>query len=268
MYDRDFGPNVVPPTLHYSRTPSLPSSSMVGPSSFFFFMNPGLYIVGTPIGNLGDISQRALETLRNAHVIFAEDTRRTRKLLSRYDLHTPLISCHGFNEARRVESLLNRIRRGEVVALVTDSGMPGISDPGARLVTACRRAELPITAIPGPSAVTTAVALCGFVDKDFMFEGYLPPKSAARRRRLEALREESRPIVFFESPHRFMKVLNELDEIMPDRELFVGRELTKQYEQLNWGTPAQIRDRYGERKVRGEFVLVLAGARLTRVGTK
>lgn len=220
-------------------------------------MNPGLYIVGTPIGNLGDVSQRALDTLREAGVIFAEDTRRTRKLLSRYDIHTPLISCHGFNEARRVEPLLDRIRRGEAVALVTDSGMPGISDPGARVVTACRRAELPVTAIPGPSAVTTAVALCGFVSNDFIFEGYLPQKSAARRRRLEALREESRPIVFFESPHRFMKVLIELNEIMPDRELFVGRELTKQYEQLTWGTAEQIRACYEGRAIRGEFVLVL-----------
>ncbi len=221
-------------------------------------MEPGLYIVGTPIGNLGDITQRALEILRSADVILAEDTRRTMKLLSRFDIHTRLVSCHGFNEARRSAQLPDWIRNGHVVALVSDSGMPGVSDPGSRMVKVCREAGLHVTSIPGPSAVTASVSLSGFVNKGFVFEGYLPQKSVSRRRRLEELKFEARTIVIFESPHRFMKVLSELEEIMPERELFTGREMTKQFEQLNWGVPSDIRNVYEGRSVRGEFVIVLA----------
>ncbi len=229
-------------------------------------MQSGLYIVGTPIGNLGDISPRALETLRDVAAILAEDTRHTRKLLTRFDLHTPLISCHGFNEARRIEPVLDRIRGGEAMALVTDSGMPGVSDPGSRVVSACREAGLPVYVVPGPSAVTSAIALCGFGGSGFVFEGFLPHKSGARVRRLGELLAVDMPVVLYESPHRFMKLLGELSELAPDREMFVGRELTKQFEESRWGIPAQVREAYEGRTVKGELVVVIRPAGRHRGG--
>ncbi|MCX6996569.1 MAG: 16S rRNA (cytidine(1402)-2'-O)-methyltransferase, partial [Kiritimatiellaeota bacterium] len=178
-------------------------------------MDAGLYIVGTPIGNLADITLRALATLKTAGLIIAEDTRHTHKLLERHGINTPLISSHKFNEASRVDLILSRIRAGAAVALVSDAGMPAVSDPGARTVAAVRAAGLPVTVIPGPSAVTSAVALSGCGGAGFLFEGFLPHKSGARRRRLGELAGCPQPVVLFESPYRLLKLLAELAELMP-----------------------------------------------------
>jgi len=223
-------------------------------------MDAGLYIVGTPIGNLGDITLRALETLKSANLIVAEDTRQTRKLLERYAIGTPLISSHKFNEASRVNLILDRIRAGAAVALVSDAGMPAVSDPGARVVAAVRAAGLPVTVLPGPSAVTSAVALSGFGGAGFLFDGFLPHKSGARRRRLTELAACPQPVVLFESPYRLLKLLAELVEIMPARRVYVGRELTKHFEESLTGTPAEIAARFQGRAVKGELVVVLAPA--------
>ena len=219
---------------------------------------PGLYVVGTPIGNLDDISPRALDTLRDADAILAEDTRHTRKLLSRYDIHTPLISCHSFNEARRSDDILRRLDAGAVLALVSDSGMPGISDPGSRVVAACRAAGHPVYVVPGPTAVTAAVSLSGFGGAGFMFDGFLPHKSGARRRRLAELLDYDVPVVLYESPHRALKLLGELQDLAPDRRLFIGRELTNRFEESLVGTPAEVASAFEGRAPKGEWVVVIA----------
>jgi 16S rRNA (cytidine1402-2'-O)-methyltransferase len=230
-------------------------------------MKPGLYIVGTPIGNLEDISTRALETLRGANIILAEDTRHTRILLDRYQIRAVLISCHRFNEASRGPVAIARIRAGQAVALVTNAGMPGVSDPGARIVNACRKEGLPVTVIPGPSSVTAAMALCGFITGGFHCEGFLPRKEGERKKRLEQLRGEPVPVVILESPYRCLKVLAELNALAPERDLFLARELTKLHEECLWGAVADIYRRLTERHtgnvasaVRGEIIMVLAPA--------
>jgi 16S rRNA (cytidine1402-2'-O)-methyltransferase len=223
-------------------------------------MQAGLYIVGTPIGNLGDITLRAIETLKNAAVIVAEDTRHTRILLDRYEIRTPLLSCHKFNEASRVTLVAGKIRDGAAVALVTDAGMPGISDPGSRVVAACRRAGLPVTVVPGPSSVSAAVALCGFAGRGFVFDGFLPHKSGARRKRLAELSTSDAPVVLFESPYRLLKLMEEIREVMGERPVFVGRELTKKFEECRNGTPSGILAAFSGRTVKGEIVVVIAPA--------
>jgi len=224
-------------------------------------MEAGLYIVGTPIGNLGDISFRALETLKEADLIVAEDTRHTRRLTERYDISTRLMSCHKFNEHERAEQIIDRIQNGGSVAMVTDSGMPGISDPGSRVVLLCREAGVPITAVPGPAAVTTAVALSGFGEKGFIFAGFLPHKSGGRKRDLEKWKDTDLPVVLYESPYRLIKVLDEIEaHLGAERIVFVARELTKKFEELSCGTPDEIRAAYEGRKVKGECVVILAPA--------
>ena len=224
-------------------------------------MEPGLYIVGTPIGNLGDISHRALETLREADLIMAEDTRHTRRLTDRYEIKTRLMSCHKFNEVQRAEQLIEQIRDGQAVAMVTDSGMPGISDPGARIVALCREADLPITAIPGPAAVTTAVALSGYGENGFIFAGFLPHKSGGRKRDLEKWMNTDLPLVLYESPYRLLKLMDEIERYMgAERIVFVGRELTKKFEECSTGTPDEIRTRYANRTVKGECVVIIRPA--------
>lgn len=221
-------------------------------------MDAGLYLVGTPIGNLGDISFRALETLREADLIVAEDTRHTRRLTERYEIKTRLASCHKFNEVQRAEQIVGWIEGGQAVAMVTDSGMPGISDPGARVVARCRAAGVPVTAIPGPTAVATAVALSGLGERGFVFAGFLPHKSGGRKRDLLKWAEVDLPVVFYESPYRLVKLMNEIEEYLgAERGVFVGRELTKKFEELAAGTPAEIRARYEGRKVKGECVVIV-----------
>ena len=220
-------------------------------------MEAGLYLVGTPIGHLGDITLRALETLKAANTIVAEDTRQTQKLLARYEIRTPLLSCHKFNEAARVDLILEKIRAGQAVALVTDAGMPAVSDPGSRLVAAVRAAGQRITVIPGPCAVTSAIALSGFGGNGFLFEGFLTRASNARKRRLRELAVGDRPVVLFESPYRLLKLLGEMDEALHDRTLFVGRELTKHFEECLLGTPLELIAKFQGRAVKGELVLVI-----------
>jgi len=224
-------------------------------------LSPGLYLVGTPIGNLKDITLRALEALRAADVILAEDTRVSSRLLARYDIRKPLVSHHKFNEARRVEEVLRRIQGGEVVVLITDSGMPGVSDPGSRLVRACREAGLPLTAIPGPSALATAISLCGMEASGFVFGGFLPHKSGARRRELERLAQPGFPVILYESPYRLLKLMEEVREVLGEREVFSGRELTKKFEECRTGSPGEITASYQGRTIKGEVVVVIGPAR-------
>lgn len=224
-------------------------------------MEAGLTLVGTPIGNLGDITARAVQTLSEADLIIAEDTRQTRKLLTHFDISTHCISCHKFNEAQRCEEIIRRIRSGEAVAMVTDSGMPCVSDPGMRIVEACRNAGLLITAAPGPTAVTTALALSGFGGHGFVFAGFLPRKPGARRKLLDRCSALPVPVVFYESPYRLLRLVDEIEEVFgADREVFVARELTKKFEELLRGKPAEIRAAVGERRIRGECTLVTAPA--------
>ncbi len=220
-------------------------------------MEPGLYLVGTPIGHLQDITLRALETLRGVNLILAEDTRETRKLLERHGLSTPMMSYHKFNEAARVEEVLDRVRGGAALALVTDAGMPGVSDPGARVVSACRAAGLKVYVVPGPSAVTSAVALAGFASSGFVFGGFLPNKSGARRRRLAELGQGGLPIVLFESPYRLLKLTDDVEAVLGERRMVVARELTKLFEEVVEGTPADIRSSFAKRTVKGEIVVVI-----------
>lgn len=219
--------------------------------------DPGLYLVGTPIGNLRDVTLRALDLLRAADVILAEDTRVSIRLLQRYELHKPLLSHHKFNEAKRVEEVCERIRRGEVVVMITDSGMPGVSDPGSRLVRACRAQGLLVTAIPGPSALATAISLCGMDAEGYVFGGFLPHKSGARRRMLMQLAAAGLPIVLYESPYRLEKLMEEVREVLAAPEVFVGRELTKKFEECRTGTPDEILAAYRGRTVKGELVVVV-----------
>ncbi len=224
-------------------------------------LQAGLYVVGTPIGNLSDISARALDTLRQVEVILAEDTRHTRKLLTRYAIATPMMSCHKFNEAQRSQQIVQRISNGAALALVSDAGMPGVSDPGARVVAACRAAGAPIYAVPGPSAITTAISLCGFAEGGFVFLGFLPNKSAARRRILAEWLPQELPIAVYESPYRAIKLITELAELAPERQVFVGRELTKHFEQSLVGTPADILAAFEQRSTKGEWVIVIGPER-------
>jgi len=241
--------------------PNLPlSPSVRGGFGYSAGMEAGLYVVGTPIGNLRDITLRALDTLREADLVLAEDTRQTGKLCARHTIDARLMSYHKFNEASRTHGVIERIRAGAAVALVTDSGMPAVSDPGARLVAACREAGVPVTAVPGPSAVTTAVALAGCRETAFRFEGFLPVKSGGRRRRLETLADADCPVVLYESPHRLIKLLHALQECLPERTIFVGRELTKKFEECRSGTPAELLAAYAGRAVKGELVVVLSPA--------
>jgi 16S rRNA (cytidine1402-2'-O)-methyltransferase len=224
-------------------------------------MDAGLYVVGTPLGHLGDMTARGIETLKEASLILAEDTRTTRNLLNHFEIKTHCISCHKFNEAQRCDEIIARIRNGEAVAMVTDSGMPCISDPGARVVGACRAAGVMITSAPGPTAVTTALALSGFGGHGFLFAGFLARKSGARRRTLEQCAALPVPVILYESPYRLLKLLEEIETVMgATRHVFVARELTKKFEELLSGTPVEIRLKFGERTVKGECVVIVDSA--------
>lgn len=224
-------------------------------------IEPALYIVGTPIGNLGDITHRAIETLSAAQLIVAEDTRHTRKLLTHFDIHTECMSCHRFNETSRIDLILNRIRGGDVVALVSDGGMPTISDPGSRLVAACHEAGVLVTSAPGPTAVTTAVALSGWGEFGFAFIGFLPRKPGKIRKTLRRWETCEIPVVIYESPYRALKLLNFIEEIYgAERQIFFVREITKKFEEMHTGTPAELRSAYEKRDVKGECVIIIAPA--------
>ena len=218
-----------------------------------------LYIVGTPIGNLEDITLRALKTLAEADLIAAEDTRRTRKLLSRCEIAGKrLESHHDHNKEARTPGLLRRLEQGESVALVTDAGTPGLSDPGYYLVKRAIEAGIDVVPIPGPSALTAALSSSGLPTDRFAFEGFLPVKSGRRQRRLEELSRETRTVVLFEAPHRIAKLLSELEERMAGRQVVIARELTKIHEEFLRGTVREVAEKIGRRKARGEYVVLIA----------
>lgn len=224
-------------------------------------LQPGtLYLVATPIGNLEDITLRALRTLRECDVVAAEDTRRTGLLLRHYEIQKPLISYFRFNEARRSEEIVDRLRRGERVALVTDAGTPGISDPGERVVRAVLGAGLRVESVPGACALVAALTASGLPTEEFHFAGFLPHKSGQRRRELERLRELSGTVALYESPYRVERLLGELEAVMPERPVVVARELTKHFEEFLRGRPAELLAATRGRTWKGE-VTVLVGPR-------
>lgn len=225
-------------------------------------MSATLFIVATPIGNLGDLSPRARRTLAEVELIAAEDTRHTGRLLSHIGADTPLIALHEHNESDVVAHLLDRLAGGASVALVSDAGTPLISDPGYRLVNAARERGIPVTAVPGPSALTAALSVAGLPTDRFCFEGFLPAKSAARRAALQALVHEERTLVFYEAVHRIAAMLDDLVRAFGGARLaFIGRELTKLHEQLAYGTLAELALRLhaGEIPAKGEFVVIVHG---------
>lgn len=217
-----------------------------------------LHVVATPIGNLGDITLRALEALKNADVVAAEDTRHSGMLLKHFQITRPLLSYHEHNEAMRTAQLIERLETGETVALITDAGLPGISDPGMRLIRACLKRNLPFTIVPGPSALLTALVGSGFSTEKFFFGGFLPPKSGGRARDLQVAAAREETSVFFESPHRLVKTLAAAAEIMPHRQLCVARELTKKFEEFRHGNAAELLAHYDAHPPKGEIVLVVS----------
>jgi 16S rRNA (cytidine1402-2'-O)-methyltransferase len=221
-------------------------------------LTPGtLYLVATPIGNLEDITLRALRVLAECDVVAAEDTRHSGRLLKHFGISKPLLSYFEFNEARRSEEILERLRRGEKVALVTDAGSPGISDPGQRVVSAARAAGLRVEPVPGPCALVAALTASGFPADEFHFVGFLPHKSGQRRRQLERLRTVPGTLVFYESPYRIVKLLEELTDLYPARKTLLARELTKKFEEFRTGLASQLLEETQTRAVRGEFVVLV-----------
>ncbi|MBO2519190.1 MULTISPECIES: 16S rRNA (cytidine(1402)-2'-O)-methyltransferase [Limnochorda] len=222
---------------------------------------PGcLYVVGTPIGNLEDVTLRALRVLKEVDLIAAEDTRVTRKLLAHYDIHTPLISLHEHNERARSAELIQRLQQGQAVALVSDAGMPTISDPGGRLVAEAVAAGCPLQVVPGPSAVLAAVAVSGLEVERFAFEGFLPRQGQARQARLEELARLPHALVLFEAPGRLVRTLQELRDVLGPRRVAVARELTKRFEEVIRGDWETVLDHFHRHPPRGELVIVVAGA--------
>lgn len=219
-----------------------------------------LYVVGTPIGNLGDITERAISTLRSVDLVAAEDTRRTGRLLQHLGIRKPMRSMFEGNERERTRELLEELREGAQVALVTDAGMPGVSDPGYRLVRACSEDGIDVRVIPGPSAVTAALVVSGLPFERFVFEAFLPRKASERRARLRALASDPRTVVLFESPLRLATLLRDVLVELGDRQVAVCRELTKLHEEVVRGRVAEVIAVLADSEPRGEVVVVLEGA--------
>ena len=218
-----------------------------------------LYLVATPIGNLEDITLRALRVLRECDVVAAEDTRRSGQLLKHFGIAKPLLSYFQFNEARRSEEIVERLRRGEKIALITDAGSPGVSDPGERVVKAAISAGFRVETVPGPCALIAALTASGMPTEEFHFIGFLPHKSGQRKNKLASLKAIPGTMVFYESPFRIGKLLEELNEIFPERDVVLARELTKKFEEFVRGKPAALLEIARQRRLKGEFV-VLVGA--------
>ncbi len=224
-------------------------------------MSGQLYLVATPIGNLEDITYRAVRVLREADLIACEDTRQTRKLLDHYDIRKPTISYHEHNEAERTEELVSRMLAGTTLALVSDAGMPLVSDPGYRLVRAAIGASVSVYAVPGPSAALTALAASGLPTDSFHFGGFLPVKPGQRAKALESLAEEQATLIFYEAPHRILEALEAVEAALGPRPVVVARELTKLHEEYLRGTAAEIRERLAARdSVKGEMTLLIGKA--------
>jgi len=219
-----------------------------------------LYVCPTPIGNLQDITLRALEVLGEVDLIACEDTRRTGKLLNHFDIDTPMISYHEHNAARRCQQILERMAEGEEVALVSDAGTPGISDPGSRLIEKSLEAGVEIVPLPGASALLPALVASGLPADRFVFEGFLPRSGQERHDRLAAIRREERTVVIYESPYRTLETLEELADLMPGRELTLVREISKLHEEKIYGTTTSLAGELEADDIKGEIVLVLAGS--------
>ena len=216
-----------------------------------------LYIVSTPIGNLKDMTFRAVEVLREVDLIAAEDTRHTRILTKHYEIATPLTSYFEHNKFKKSEYLLKVLMEGKSVALVTDAGTPGISDPGYRLIKLAQEKDIPMTVIPGACALVAGLSLSGLPTDSFVFEGFLPNKSSARRKKLESLKEEKRTIIFYESPYRIVKTLKDIEEVLGDPIVACARELTKKFEELRHGCASEVYEHFVKIKPKGEFVLIV-----------
>jgi 16S rRNA (cytidine1402-2'-O)-methyltransferase len=223
---------------------------------------PGLYLVATPIGNLEDITLRAIRVLKQADLIACEDTRQTQKLLNHYGIDTPTISYHEHNEAARAAELIEKLTQGSIIAVVSDAGMPGISDPGFRLVSLAVERGLPVIPIPGPAAFVSAVVASGLPSEAFSFRGFLSPKSAGRRREVEQARNSTQTEIFYEAPHRILATLEDMFAVLgPQRRIVVARELTKIHEEFLRGTSAEVLDIVKSRgEMKGEIVLLIGPA--------
>ena len=219
-----------------------------------------LYVVATPIGNLADITLRAIDILKLVEAIAAEDTRHSGMLLKHFGIKKPLISFHQHNEAMRTAQLIERIAAGENIALVTDAGTPGLSDPGARLIRACIQRDLPFTVIPGPSSILTALVGSGFSTEKFFFGGFLPSKSGGRERELRMAATRDETTIFFESPYRLTKTLTAAVELLQGRQLCVARELTKKFEEFRRGTATDLLAYYESHLPKGEIVVLIQKA--------
>jgi 16S rRNA (cytidine1402-2'-O)-methyltransferase len=216
-----------------------------------------LYLVATPIGNLEDITLRALRTLKECDLVAAEDTRRTGQLLKHFGISKPLLSYFKFSEAKRSEEIIERLGRGDKIALVTDAGSPGISDPGERVVKAAIATGFRVESVPGPCALIAALTASGLATREFHFIGFLPHKSAQRRKQLENLKNFEGTLVLYESPYRVEKLLRELHAIFGARQIVLARELTKRFEEFLRGTPAELLGVLQRRPARGEFVVLI-----------
>jgi len=216
-----------------------------------------LYLVATPIGNLEDITLRALRILKEVDQIACEDTRHTQKLLSHYNIRKPLVSYHEHNELTRAPELVVAMEQGAQIALVSDAGVPLVSDPGYRLVTLCLRHRIPVVPIPGPSALLAALSASGLPNEEFLFAGFLPARSGERRRALERLRIEDRTIIFYEAPHRIEETLIDAHEILGDRPACISREVTKLHEEFRRGSLAELAASLAEKPARGEITLLI-----------
>lgn len=222
--------------------------------------DPGIvYLVPTPIGNMGDITARAVEVLSAVELIACEDTRNSGSLLKKLGISKKLISYHEFNESSRAQQLVELVRQGKDIAVVTDAGSPGVSDPAYRIVRAAIDNGLTVSALPGPCAVIPALTASGLPTDRFFFEGYLSNKSAARRRRLEGLKDFEHTLVFYESPHRIHKTLGDMLEVLGDRPACIAREISKKFEEYLRGTLAELNAQIAARTLKGEIVVVVAG---------
>ncbi|KAK7310931.1 hypothetical protein RJT34_08733 [Clitoria ternatea] len=229
-------------------------------------LKPGLYLVGTPIGNLEDITFRALRVLNSADVILSEDTRHSGKLLHHYNIKTPLMSYHKFNETQREQVVLKRLRQGEVVALISDAGMPGISDPGMELAKLCVTENIPVVPIPGPCALVSALSASGLSTDEFTFVGFLPKHSGSRRKRLEVSAEQSATQIFYVPPHKLFQFLEESSSIFGDtRQCVIAREMTKLHEEFWRGTVGEAKKVFSIRQVKGELTILIEGQTSSKV---
>lgn len=222
-------------------------------------MSGKLYVVGTPIGNLGDLSPRAVETLEKVDFIAAEDTRVTMKLLNHFDIKKEMVSYFEHNKRERGEIICNRIAGGETCAIVTDAGMPAISDPGQDLVALCYDVGIEVESVPGPTAFATALAISGMDSGRFTFEGFLSVSKKSRREHLEEIKDEKRTLIFYEAPHKLSNTLKDLYRVLGDRSIAIVREITKIHEQVIKTTLSQACELYGENNLKGEIVLIIEG---------